>query len=103
MIKKQKNDLESVVSDHQDENQNDTQNAENSATIPEDGEFHDSIDSSNTSTENKVAAGSPEVFKQISQRLDQPRMIAIAQHVQENAHLTESVTTKLAAQLRICR
>ena len=55
------------------------------------------MDSSKTSTENKVGAGNPEVFEvdqQNKKRSDQSRRLAIAQHVNENASRTENLTKK---------
>ena len=69
----------------------------------EDDVFQDSIDSSNTSTENVVDAGDPEVDQRNTQRSDQTRVLAIAQHVLENSSTTEIVATKSAPILRLCR
>ena len=42
IIQKETNDRESMASDDQDRNQNDSQNAENSARNTDDGDFHES-------------------------------------------------------------
>ena len=77
IINNERSEVESAVSDNQDENQNGTENQVNSEKTPEDGEFYDSVDSTNTLSENIIPTGNPEVDRQNNQRSDQTRILAI--------------------------